>query len=109
MDWGKYQFDQRKQERKNKSKNKVHLKEIRLKTRIADHDLTTKVKRCLEFLSRGDKVKVSIQVNFRRKDDEAYAHELLDSISTVMTDFGTLSNTPKLNGRFLDAIYIPAN
>ena len=109
MDWGKYQFDQRKQERKNKSKNKVHLKEIRLKTRIADHDLTTKVKRCLEFLSRGDKVKVSIQVNFRRKDDEAYAHELLDSISTVMTDFGTLSNTPKLNGRFLDAIYTPAN
>ena len=41
MDYGKYQFDQRKMERKNKAKNKVHLKEIRMKTVIAENDLTT--------------------------------------------------------------------
>ena len=72
MDWGKYQFDQRKQERKNKSKNKVHLKEIRLKTRIADHDLTTKCRRCLEFLSKGDKVKVGTYGAYKSSEDSNF-------------------------------------
>jgi len=109
MDYGKYQFDQRKLDRKNKAKNKVHLKEIRLKTRIADHDLTTKCKRCLDFLSKGDKVKVSIQVNFRLKDDENNGLELINTITDVISDMGTLTNTPKLNGRFIDAMYSPIN
>ncbi len=109
MDWGKYQFDQRKQERKNKSKNKVHLKEIRLKTRIADHDLTTKCRRCLEFLSKGDKVKVSIQVNKRIQNDNIHAQELMDSVTSVISEYGKPSNRPKLNGRFLDAIFTPIN
>ena len=77
MDYGKYQFDQRKLDKKNKAKNKVHLKEIRMKTVIADHDLTTKLKRCFEFLLKGDKVKVSVQINFRRKNDEEVGLELL--------------------------------
>ena len=107
MDWGKYQFDKRKQERKNKSKNKVHLKEIRLKTRIADHDLTTKCKRCMEFLAKGNKLKVSIQVNNRIHNDNTHAQELMDSITSVISEFGKPSNKPKLNGRFLDAIFTP--
>ena len=109
MDWGKYQFDLRKQERKNKSKNKVHLKEIRLKTRIADHDLTTKCRRCMEFLSKGDKVKVSIQVNFRINNDTNNAQELMDSVTSVISEFGTPSNRPKLNGRFYDVTFTPIN
>ena len=109
MDYGKYQFDQRKLDRKNKAKNKVHLKEIRMKTRIADHDLTTKCKRCLDFLSKGDKVKVSIQVNFRLKDDESNGLELINTITDVISELGTLTNTPKLNGRYIDAMYSPIN
>ena len=109
MDYGKYQFDQRKLERKNKHKNKVHLKEIRMKTRIADHDLTTKCKRCLDFLSKGDKVKVSIQVNFRLKDDENNGLELINTITDVISEMGILTNTPKLNGRYIDAMYSPIN
>ena len=109
MDYGKYQFDQRKLDRKNKSKNKVHLKEIRLKTKIADNDLTTKCKRCLDFLSKGDKVKVSVQVNFRLKDDTENGHRLINTITDVISDLGILTNTPKVNGRFIDAMYSPIN
>ena len=108
MDYGKYLFDQKKLDRKNKQKNKVHLKEIRMKTVIADHDLTTKVKRCLTFLSKGDKVKVSIQVNTRRRgNDTNNAYELMDRINEVVSDMANISSPTKLNGRYLDTIYIP--
>ena len=109
MDYGKYQFDQRKLDRKNKAKNKVHLKEIRMKTVIADHDLTTKMKRCLEFLIKGDKVKVSIQVNNRIKDDTQHGYDLIEQITEIISDTGKLMNKPTLSGRFIDAMYSPIN
>ena len=109
MDYGKYQFEQRKQDKKNKAKNKVHLKEIRMKTRIADHDLTTKCRRCLEFLSKGNIVKVSIQINRRRHNDDMYAQSLMDRITEVVSEIGITSSKPKLNGRFLDITYSPSN
>ena len=109
MDYGKYQFDQRKLDRKNKAKNKVHLKEIRMKTVIADHDLTTKMKRCLEFLIKGDKVKVSIQVNNRIKDDTQHGYDLIEQITEIISDTGKLMNKPTLSGRYIDAMYSPIN
>ena len=107
MDYGKYQFDMRKQDRKNKSKNKVHLKEIRMKTVIADNDLTTKVKKCVDFLIKGDKVKISIQTHPRRHNDKQVALSILETIENVLLEFGTLSSSPKQDGRFLNAFFVP--
>lgn len=107
MDYGKYQFDQRKQDRKNKAKTKIHLKEIRMKTVIADHDLTTKVKKCLEFLQKGDKVKVSIQTHPRRHNDKEIAKVLMDNISNILSELGNLVSNPKQDGRFLNAFFVP--
>ena len=107
MDYGKYQFDQRKQDRKNKSKTKIHLKEIRMKTVIADHDLTTKVKKCLEFLHKGDKVKVSIQTHPRRHNDKEIAEALMNNITDILSELGNLVSAPKQDGRFLNAFFVP--
>jgi len=107
MDYGKYQFDMRKQERKNKAKNKVHLKEIRMKTVIADNDLTTKVKKCMDFLNKGNKVKVSISTHPRRHNDTEVAQSIIDTITEIVSEVGTLTSNAKLDGRFLNAFFVP--
>jgi translation initiation factor IF-3 len=107
MDYGKYQFEMRKQDRKNKSKNKVHLKEIRMKTVIADNDLTTKVKKCVDFLNKGDKVKISIQTHPRRHNDKQVAQSIMETISEVLLEFGNISSPPVQDGRFLNAFFVP--
>ena len=107
MDYGKYQFDQRKMEKKNRAKNKVHLKEIRMKTVIANNDLTTKVKKCVDFLTKGNKVKISISTHPRRHNDKDVAMNMMETISEILEDFGSLSSKPKLDGRFLNAFFIP--
>ena len=107
MDYGKYQFDQRKIERKQKAKNKVHLKEIRMKTVIANNDLTTKVKKCIDFLSKGNKVKISISTHPRRHNDKDVAMNMMKTISEILEDFGSILSKPKLEGRFLNAFFIP--
>jgi len=107
MDYGKYQFDQRKIEKKQKAKNKVHLKEIRMKTVIANNDLTTKVKKCIDFLSKGNKVKISISTHPRRHNDKDVAMNMMETISEILEDFGSILSKPKLEGRFLNAFFIP--
>ena len=107
MDYGKYQFDQRKIEKKQKAKNKVHLKEIRMKTVIANNDLTTKVKKCIDFLTKGNKVKISISTHPRRHNDKDVAMNMMETISEILGDFGSILSKPKLEGRFLNAFFIP--
>ena len=78
-----------------------------MKTVIADNDLTTKVKKCMNFLHKGNKVKVSISTHPRRHNDKDVAMNMMETISEILDDFGDILGKPKLEGRFLNAFFIP--
>ena len=57
IDFSKYKYDQQKKERKvKKNQHVTHLKQIRIKPHIDDHDLETKMGQVIAFLSKKDKV-----------------------------------------------------
>lgn len=61
MDYGKYVYEIEKKERDAKKKQKVFdVKEIRLSSKIEEHDYQTKLRNATRFLNRGDKVKVTM-------------------------------------------------
>ena len=78
-----------------------------MKTVIADNDLTTKVKKCIDFLNKGNKVKVSISTHPRRQNDKDVALNIMKTISEILGDFGSITAKPKLEGRFLNAFFTP--
>jgi translation initiation factor IF-3 len=78
-----------------------------MKTVIADNDLTTKVKKCVDFLNKGDKVKISIQTHPRRHNDKQVAQSIMETISEVLLEFGNISSPPAQDGRFLNAFFVP--
>src|SRR5699024_8702293 len=62
MDYGKYKYEQQKKDKEARKKQKViNLKEIRLSPTIEEHDFNTKLKNAKKFISKEDKVKVSIR------------------------------------------------
>ena len=66
MDYGKFKFDQAKKEKEARKKQKtIDTKELRLSPNIDTHDIQVKVKKAIEFLKDGDKVKVSIRFRGR--------------------------------------------
>src|SRR5699024_641574 len=70
MDYGKYKFEQQKKEKEIRKKQKVvNVKEIRLSPTIEEHDFETKLKHAQKFLSKEDKVKVSIRFRGRAITD----------------------------------------
>ena len=61
MDFTKFKYDEEKKERQNKKRHhQTHLKEIRVKPNIEEHDYQVKLKQLIAFLREKDKVKVGL-------------------------------------------------
>ena len=66
IDIGKYKYDLQKKANKAKKKQKIiNLKEIKLRPVTETHDYNFKIKNAQKFLSKGDKVKFTVQFRGR--------------------------------------------
>lgn len=86
MDYGKYQYQQSKQERLNKAKQKkVEVKGIRIGIRTDTHDLDFKKNQAEKFLKKGDKVKAEIVLRGREKAHQELARKALVDFLKAIT------------------------
>jgi len=68
VDFGRYKFEQEKEARKQKAKQKtVEVKGIRLSLRIAPHDMAVRIEKAKSFLDEDNKVKAEIILRGREK------------------------------------------
>lgn len=76
IDFGKYQYQQEKQIKKQRAKHKtVGMKLIKISLRIAENDSLTKIKKLEEFLEEGHKVKVDMFLRGRERANSDFAKE----------------------------------
>ena len=108
MDFSKFKYDQNKKEREAKKKQHVtHVKTIRLKPKIEEHDYQVKLKNLNKFLAKGDKVKVSMMFRGRQMVYTDNGREVLNRMAADASALGELSLEPKLEGRFMNMVLIP--
>ena len=61
LDFGKYLYTLEKEEKQARKKQHViQLKEVKISSKIKEHDYQTKLRHAIKFLERGDKVKLSL-------------------------------------------------
>lgn len=61
MDYGKFQYDERKKEKSAKAKSKtVETKNVQVKVGTGDHDLELKARKTSEWLEEGNRVKIDL-------------------------------------------------
>ena len=66
IDYGKYRYELAQKEKEAKRKQKtIEIKEVRLSPNIEENDLNTKVNNARKFLSKGNKVKVTLRFRGR--------------------------------------------
>ncbi|MEA5082551.1 MAG: translation initiation factor IF-3 [Lachnospiraceae bacterium] len=108
MDYGKFRFDQAKKEKEAKKKQKtVDIKELRLSPSIDTHDVQVKVKKAIEFLKDGDKVKVSIRFRGREIGHQKTAVAILESFANDISEYGVVDKAPKMEARSLVMFLAP--
>ena len=100
VDYGKYRYEQARKEKEAKKKQKtVEVKEIRLSPNIDTNDLNTKMNAARKFLSKGDKVKVTLRFRGREMAHMASSKHILDDFAESLSDVATLEKAPKVEGR----------
>ena len=108
MDYGKFYFEKEKKEKEQRRKKpSVEIKEIQLRCRIDTHDFNTKLNHCIEFLQKGNKVKVAVRFFGREMAHTEMGTELLNRFAAGCGDVVTVEKPPLLDGRNMMMMLAP--
>ncbi len=100
IDYGKYKYELARKEKEARKKQKtIDVKEIRLSPNIDTNDLNTKVGAARKFISKGDKVKVSLRFRGREMAHVQSSKYILDEFAEQLSDIAVVEKAPKLEGR----------
>lgn len=96
MNYGSYQFQQEKKERKQKAKvRKVEVKGLRLSLNIGPHDLETRRQQSKKFLEKGDRVKIEIRLRGRERAHMGRAREIMQQfVDSLNADIPVVLDRP---------------
>jgi translation initiation factor IF-3 len=108
MDYGKFKFEQAKASRAARKKQHViHLKEVKYRPGISDHDFEFKTRHAREFLQDGNKVKVTMMYRGRQMAHVEIGRGVLDRVAAELKDVGKIEQEPRLEGRNMTMVIGP--
>ena len=100
VDYGKFKYEQTRKEKEAKKKQRIiEIKEIRLSPNIDTNDLNTKVNAARKFLSKGDRVKITLRFRGREMTHMANSKHILDDFARALADIAVVDKAPKVEGR----------
>ena len=102
IDYGKFKYEQTRKEKEQKKKQKViEIKEIRMTPNIDQNDMNTKISAARKFLSKGDRVKVTIRFRGREMAHMNNSRYILDDFAKALEDIAVVEKPAKVEGRTL--------
>lgn len=100
VDYGKFRYEQARKEKEARKKQKIiEIKEIRLSPNIDTNDLNTKVNSARKFITKGDKVKITLRFRGREMAHMANSKHILDDFAQALSDIAVIEKAPKVEGR----------
>jgi translation initiation factor IF-3 len=100
MDYGKYRYqEEQKAKLARKHQSQVHVKEIKLRPKIATQDYETKKGHVVRFLNQRAKVKVTIMFRGRETAHPERGRDLLMRLAEDVKEIGAVESPPLLDGR----------
>ncbi len=108
MDFGKFIYERKRRERQSRKKQKViSIREIRLSLKIGDHDYQVKLKKIIEFLESGDKVKVSLLLRGREALHANLAMNLMERLVSDLSAKARVEVPPRREEMLIYAVFLP--
>ena len=105
IDYGKYKYELARKEKEARKKQKtVEVKEVRLSPNIDTNDLNTKVNNAKKFLTKGNKVKVTLRFRGREMAHVQQSKHILDDVAQMLADVAVVEKPAKLEGRNMSMV-----
>jgi translation initiation factor IF-3 len=99
--------EQKAKRKPQRKKSKTELKELRLSTTIAEHDLNMRIKRAKQFLEEGNQVRLTLLFRGREITHKEVGKEKIDQALDAIGETGKVINGPQLGGTILSVTLAP--
>jgi len=105
INYGKYRYELARKDKEAKKKQKVvELKEIRLSPNIEENDLNTKINSTKKFITKGNKVKITLRFRGREMAHMQSSMHILSDFAAQLSDLAIVEKAPKLEGRSISMV-----
>jgi len=105
LDYGQFKYEQARREKEaRRHQRSVDFKEIRLKVKIGKGDFDTKVRRSVQFLEDGDRVKVTVQFRGREVSHAYLGRDLLIKFAEQVGEHAQVERQPLLEGKQMSLV-----
>ena len=100
VDYGKYRYELARKEKEAKKKQRtIEIKEIRMSPNIDTNDMNTNVTAAKKFITKGNKVKVTLRFRGREMAHMSKSKHILDDFAQMLADVAVVEKAPKVEGR----------
>jgi len=100
IDYSKFKFELLKKSKEAKKKQKViHIKEIKMRPNIDEHDFSHKMRHAKEFLDKGDKVKFTLMFRGREMAHPELGFMVMNRIREALGETVGVEKNPSQDGR----------
>ena len=108
LDIGRFKYEAQKKANEQKKKQKTQeIKEIKMRPNIDDHDYDTKMKKVVEFLEDGDKVKLTMRFRGREMAHGQLGMAVLQRVSEQTNEIAKIEAHPRMEGRQMLMVLAP--
>jgi translation initiation factor IF-3 len=108
MDYGQWQYEQKKKQHEAKKKQHViQVKELKFRPNTDDHDYDFKRNHAIRFLKEGNRVKAIVQFRGREIAHTDLGKKLLLRFAEDLAGVGAIEGHPRLEGRNAHVIISP--
>jgi translation initiation factor IF-3 len=110
MDFGKFKYELKKKAQGSKKTSTANVvKEVTLSPQTDVHDLNFKMKNSQRFLEEGHRVKIMVKFRGREMAHPEIGRKQMERIVEALKEHGIPESDPKMEGRMLMAVFIPAS
>jgi len=85
----------------------IHLKEVKYRPGIDDHDFETKTRHARRFLEEGNKVKVTLMFRGRQIAHPELGKIVVERVSQELADLAKIESAPTMEGKSMTMILAP--
>lgn len=109
VDYGHYQYEQKKKQHEAKKKQHVvQVKELKFRPNTDDHDYEFKKNHAIRFLQEGNRVKAVVQFRGREIAHTDLGRKLLERFAVDLSSYGSVEGVPRMEGRNAHILLSPA-
>lgn len=108
IDLAKYKYQMQQKDAASRKKSKSQdIKEVRFTPFMGDGDFQARLKKVVQFLKKGDKVRLSLQFKGRAITKKEFGYGIFDRVIEATSEIATVEVLPKLMGKKLMAQLMP--